>query len=90
MDVVNPEFNDDDICMYNNVFCLQNRNDSNYGILKFTDVVDEDLAHVEERISSQLLGRLLESLPFRIVMLFFIVLNCVIIGIQTDQYIVSK
>lgn len=51
--------------------------------------MDEDIAHLEEKISILLLGKLLESLAFRMLMLCFILMNCVVIGIQTDKYLVS-
>ena len=51
--------------------------------------MDEDVAHLEERISILLLGKLLESLAFRMLMLCFILMNCVVIGVQTDKYLVS-
>ena len=34
-------------------------------------------------------GWLIESLPFRMIMLVAILLNCVVIGIQTDKYLVG-
>ena len=69
---------------------LQGYQDHDQSSFKFSDVVDEDIAHLEERISINLLGKLLESLAFRMLMLCFILVNCVVIGIQTDKYLVSE
>ncbi|KAI8907865.1 Ion transport protein-domain-containing protein [Gorgonomyces haynaldii] len=57
----------------------------------FNDVVDHDRNDmVETRITHGITDLLVESDIFRIFMLFIILLDCVVIGLQTDDSIVVK
>ena len=55
----------------------------------FHDIVDEDERAVEQRVRAVFVGWLVESLPFRVGMLTVILLNSIVIGVQTDRQLVS-
>lgn len=75
-------------------------------MFSFSDIVDEDERSLERRVRHVFVGWFVESVPFRyrsgdchmtscdplhrIAMLLVILLNCVVIGIQTDRYLVSN
>ncbi|XP_070564677.1 cation channel sperm-associated protein 4-like [Ptychodera flava] len=53
----------------------------------FNDIVDQDDERVEAFVSQELVGRMVESEPFRFFILIVIVINAVLIGLQTDDAI---
>ncbi|CAI7990970.1 hypothetical protein GBAR_LOCUS602, partial [Geodia barretti] len=55
--------------------------------LSFTDIVDEDERTTEGRVQRVFVGWFVDSLAFRLAMLLVILLNCLVIGIQTDRYL---
>ena len=57
--------------------------------VNFHDVVDEDDRSMENRFSLVYIGWLIDSALFRVAMLIAIFLNCVVIGVQTDRYLVG-
>ena len=57
--------------------------------MNFHDVVDEDDRSMENRFSLVYIGWLIDSALFRVAMLIAIFLNCVVIGVQTDRYLVG-
>eukprot|EP00002_Diphylleia_rotans_P013788 TRINITY_DN2684_c0_g1_i2.p1 TRINITY_DN2684_c0_g1~~TRINITY_DN2684_c0_g1_i2.p1 ORF type:complete len:677 (+),score=155.07 TRINITY_DN2684_c0_g1_i2:55-2085(+) len=65
--------------------------DAHQNLVNFVDIVDvdEDEAY-EDYISEELCGRLLEHHAFRTLLLTIIILNSVLIGVQTDTYIEKK
>ena len=52
-------------------------------------MVDEDERAVGRRVRQVFVGWFVESVAFRLAMLLVILLNCVVIGVQTDRYLVS-
>ena len=59
-------------------------------VVNFHDIVDEDERGMENKFSQVYLGQVLESLPFRMIMLVAIILDSLTIGIQTNQYLVRR
>ena len=53
------------------------------------DVVDQDAGTIEEEALKQLVAKLLPSVAFRFFILLLIVANAIIIGIETDERLVS-
>ncbi|XP_077978088.1 cation channel sperm-associated protein 4-like [Glandiceps talaboti] len=51
----------------------------------FNDIVDQDDDRVESFVSQELVGQMVESEPFRFFILFVIVINAILIGLQTDK-----
>ncbi len=74
-----------------NPILTANEDDRNKELHNFADIVDidEDEAY-EDYISEELCGRLLEHPWFRNFLLVIIILNSVLIGLQTDNSLVRR
>lgn len=59
------------------------------GAVDFRDIVDRDEAYFQQHSSQLFVGSLIESLPFRIGILVAILMNSIVIGLQTNKYLVS-
>lgn len=59
-------------------------------MVNFHDIVDTDERNLEHRFSHVFVGWLVESLPFRMILLIAILLDSLTIGIQTDRYLVRE
>ncbi|ORX78529.1 hypothetical protein BCR32DRAFT_46369 [Anaeromyces robustus] len=70
--------------MKNNLSILRQKN------LKFSDIVDVDYAYYDDYVKEKLATRLEESNYFRYTMCIVVILNCVLIGLQTDEGLVQK
>ena len=60
------------------------------GAVDFRDIVDRDEAYFQHHSSQLFVGSLIESLPFRISILAAILINSIVIGLQTDKYLVRQ
>ena len=58
--------------------------------IDFHDIVDKDEDHDHQYSTRMFAGLLIESLPFRIGILAAIVLNSIVIGLQTNKQLVSS
>ena len=56
----------------------------------FNDIVDMDDKHVEDFTSKELVGSMVESTYFRIFIFALIVINSILIGLQTDEGLVCS
>ena len=54
----------------------------------FNDIVERDTTYYEQHSSQLFIGSLIESLPFRIGVLLAIVMNSIVVGLQTNKYLV--
>jgi len=70
--------------MKNNLSRLRQKN------LKFSDIVDVDYTYYDDYVKNKLATRLEESNYFRYTMCLIVILNCVLIGLQTDDALVQK
>ena len=66
----------------------QYQSEPHHEVINFHDIVDEDERGLEDKFSHDFVGWMVELLPFRMVMLVAILFNSVIIGIQTNKYLV--
>ena len=57
-------------------------------MVNFHDIVDSDERSLEHKFSYVFVGWLVESLPFRMILLVAILLDSLTIGIQTNRYLV--
>ena len=55
----------------------------------FNDIVDQDDERVEAIVASQLVGDLIETIYFRMFIMVLIIINSIMIGMQTDERLVS-
>ena len=55
----------------------------------FKEIVDQDDEGIQAFISKELVGNLVESMPFKVMIHLLIVSNAVLIGLQTDKHLVS-
>ena len=60
-----------------------------HNAVDFWDIVDRDESYYKQQASQLFAGYLVESLPFRIGILAAITLNSIVIGLQTNKYLVS-
>lgn len=59
--------------------------------VNFIDVVDIDKNDaLEGYITEDLVGTLIEGLPFKIIIVLTLVVNTIIIGVQTDSHVTKK
>jgi hypothetical protein len=58
--------------------------------IDFYDVVDRDEDYDKQHSTQMFAGILIESLPFRIGILAAIVINSIVIGLQTNKQLVSQ
>lgn len=58
--------------------------------LDFNDIVDKGEDHDDQFSTRMFAGLLLESLPFRIGILFAIVVNSIVLGLQTNKQLVRS
>lgn len=63
--------------------------DEHPSALDFHDIVDRDEDYDQQHSTQMFVGLLIESLPFRIGILAAILLNSIIIGLQTNKQLVS-
>lgn len=56
--------------------------------IDFHDIVDRDEDYDQQHSTQMFVGILIESLPFRIGILVAIILNSVVIGLQTNKQLV--
>jgi cation channel sperm-associated protein 4 len=70
--------------MKNNLSRLRQKN------LKFSDIVDVDYIYYDDYVKNKLATRLEESNYFRYTMCLVVILNCILIGLQTDEGLVQK
>ncbi|ORX61159.1 hypothetical protein BCR36DRAFT_579203 [Piromyces finnis] len=70
--------------MKNNLSKLRQKN------LKFSDIVDVDYTFYDDYVKNKLAVRLEESNYFRYTMCLVVILNCILIGLQTDEGLVQK
>lgn len=57
--------------------------------MDFHDIVDRDKFYYEQHSSQLFVGSLIESLPLRIGILVAIILNSIVVGLQTNKRLVS-
>lgn len=83
-------YNDQGDCSLSHllIVCSEFRNDDR-SVVDFHDVVDRDKSYYEQHSSQLFVGALMESLPFRIGILVAILMNSIVVGLQTNKYLVS-
>lgn len=54
----------------------------------FNDIVDLDEQRVETFVSQELVGTMIDSMAFRIFIFGLIIINSILIGLQTDEQLV--
>ena len=54
----------------------------------FNEVVDQDDERVQAFVSQELVGAMIDSVVFRFVVIGIIVVNAILIGLQTDEKMV--
>ena len=65
-------------------------NEEDHNAVDFRDIVDRDESYYKQQSSQLFAGYLVESLPFRIGILIAITMNCVVVGLQTNKYLVRN
>lgn len=65
-------------------------NEDNHNAVDFRDIVDRNESYYKQQASQLFAGYLVESLPFRIGILVAITLNSIVVGLQTNKYLVSE
>ncbi len=64
-------------------------NEEDHNAVDFRDIVDRDESYYKQQASQLFAGYLVESLPFRVGILVAITMNSIVVGLQTNKYLVS-